>query len=180
MCPELKEIKKYKNLLIEVGKALETPAKFESGKHRQEHRTRSVRRNASRQVRHSLYAVASVVVTVLNIDDVSEAHKQWKNAVITNRQAEPSQLQRTLNGFAAAIQNMSVDHRRRNISMSQQLLNGADVVASLQQMCRKAMPKRVATRRFVNTRCSDRVFDCALQHRLSEVVTLLSIAARIN
>jgi hypothetical protein len=43
---------------------------------------------------------------------------------------------------------MGVNHRRRNIFMPQQLLDGTDVCAALQGMRRETMTERVAARSF--------------------------------
>ena len=40
---------------------------------------------------------------------------------------------------APAIQHVRVDHRRADVAVAQELLDGADVVAGLQEMCRKRM-----------------------------------------
>ena len=44
----------------------------------------------------------------------------------------------------AAVQYVRVDHRRLDILVSQEFLNCSDVVAVLQLMGRKRMPKRVS------------------------------------
>jgi len=48
------------------------------------------------------------------------------------RLAKP--VERTRHAPTAAIEDVSVNHRGRNIRMTEQFLNGADVVARLQQM----------------------------------------------
>ncbi len=45
-----------------------------------------------------------------------------------------------------SVQNMGVDHGRFQISMTQELLDGADIVAVFQEVRRKRMPKGVAGR----------------------------------
>jgi len=47
---------------------------------------------------------------------------------------------RALNASAASIQNMRVDHRRADITVTQQLLYGPDVVAVFEQMRSEGMP----------------------------------------
>ena len=49
-------------------------------------------------------------------------------------------IQRTRHTFAAVVQHMGVNHRRRHIFVGKQFLNGANVIAALQQMRRERMP----------------------------------------
>src|ERR1019366_639557 len=44
---------------------------------------------------------------------------------------------------AASIQDVRVDHRRPHVAVPEQLLNGPDVVAVLEQVRRKRMPESV-------------------------------------
>ena len=55
---------------------------------------------------------------------------------------------------AAAVQHVAVNLSRPNIAMPEPFLNRSDVVASLQQMFRKAVPKRM-------TRCGFGYFGSA-------------------
>jgi hypothetical protein len=50
------------------------------------------------------------------------------------------------NASAAAIQHMSIDHRRVNILMPQEFLDGANIVAGFEQVCGKCVPEGVAAR----------------------------------
>src|SRR5450631_3707395 len=54
-----------------------------------------------------------------------------------------SPIQRTHHAPAALVQHMRVDHRRGNIGMAEQLLHGADVVTTLQQMRGKSRAQGV-------------------------------------
>ena len=50
---------------------------------------------------------------------------------------------RAFNYYSRSIENMSVDHRCSDVRVTEQLLNGSDIVAGLQQMSGKRMAKRV-------------------------------------
>ena len=54
-------------------------------------------------------------------------------------------VQGTENALAALLQDMGVNHRCGKIVVSEQLLNGADVGAALEQVCGKGMTKSVGT-----------------------------------
>jgi len=44
-----------------------------------------------------------------------------------------------------AIQDVRIDHRRAHVLVAKQLLDRADVIAVLQQMCREGVPQRIRT-----------------------------------
>ena len=71
---------------------------------------------------------------------------------------------------ARPIQDVGVDHRRRDVAVTEELLHRADVRARLQQMGSEAMPQRVASDGFRDVRLARRVPDGALQDRLVQVV----------
>jgi hypothetical protein len=50
-------------------------------------------------------------------------------------------IKRTPDATSALIQDMRIDHRRADISMAKEFLNGPDVVPGFEQMCRKRMPE---------------------------------------
>src|SRR5262249_30842735 len=52
-------------------------------------------------------------------------------------------IERAANAKPAAIENVQIDHRRVQIRMAEQFLDRADVVSCFEQMCRKAVSKRV-------------------------------------
>jgi len=54
-------------------------------------------------------------------------------------------VQRAQHAARAALQNVGVDHRRRDVLMAEQLLDGSDVAARLKQVCRERVPQRVAS-----------------------------------
>ena len=58
--------------------------------------------------------------------------------------------------LAAAIENVSINHSSRSVPMPQQLLNGSNVIATLQQVSGEGMSQRMATSRFKNSRLKAR------------------------
>lgn len=89
-------------------------------------------------------------------------------------------VQRAADAKARLVQHMSIDHRGRDVFVSKKLLHGADVVARLEQMGSKTMPKSVATGSFAQAGGADGEFDCVLEVLLRGVVTAGFPAARIN
>jgi hypothetical protein len=61
------------------------------------------------------------------------------------------------NHQARPVQNMCIDHRRRNVAVPEELLHGADVRARLEQVGCEAVPKRVAADGFRDVRLARRV-----------------------
>ncbi len=51
---------------------------------------------------------------------------------------------RAADAAPAPVEDMGVDHRRANVLVAEQFLDGADVVTVRQEMCGKRMPKGVA------------------------------------
>lgn len=47
-------------------------------------------------------------------------------------------------GETSAVEDVGVDHRRPHVVVTQELLNGADVIANLQQVRGKGVSQRVA------------------------------------
>ena len=65
---------------------------------------------------------------------------------------------------------MRVNLRGSDILMSEQFLNGANVVIVFKQMCRKAVPEGMASGVFIDTGAFERVFDCFLNRRFGRVM----------
>jgi hypothetical protein len=63
-----------------------------------------------------------------------------------------------------------INHRRRYIRMSQQLLNGAYIVTRFQQMCGKRVAKAMAAHPLRNVRLMRRFFDGLLQTTFMRMV----------
>ena len=56
---------------------------------------------------------------------------------------------RTRHAQPATVENVRVDHRRAQIGVPEQFLNGPDVRPALEQMGREGVPERVNVARFV-------------------------------
>ena len=72
-------------------------------------------------------------------------------------------IQGTFYAHRTLSQDMRVNHGGFHIGVSQQFLHGADVVAGLEQMRRKAMPKGVTARRLQDPRFAHCGLNCSLQ-----------------
>ena len=79
-------------------------------------------------------------------------------------------IRRTPNTKCAAVQNVGVDHRRANVSVAQELLDGSNVGSGLQQMRRERVAQRVAARALRDARNVDRRLERALNHRVVQVM----------
>src|SRR5664279_4944214 len=53
-------------------------------------------------------------------------------------------VERAAHALAATVENVRVDHRRADVLVAEQLLDGADAVAALEQMRREGVAQRVA------------------------------------
>ena len=94
---------------------------------------------------------------------------------LSSRRSEPGSrgehaVGRTSDAAWNRSQDVSVDHRRAHIAVPKKLLDGADVVAILQQVCRKRVSQRVGTAALSDARLADGVLDGALQDRFVQVV----------
>ena len=47
--------------------------------------------------------------------------------------------------MASPVQDVGVDHGRRDIRVAQECLDGSDIVAGVEQICGKGLAKRVAS-----------------------------------
>ena len=72
-----------------------------------------------------------------------------------------SDIKRTADGEAAAIQDMSIDHGSLHIFMSEEFLNSSDIVATLQQVGGKAVAERVTANRLVHACATSGFFHCS-------------------
>jgi hypothetical protein len=70
----------------------------------------------------------------------------------------------------APVENVGVDHRRPNVVVSEELLDGADVVALLQKVGRKRMAQGVGSGVFGDASGTDGGFDRTLDDGLMQVV----------
>jgi hypothetical protein len=88
-------------------------------------------------------------------------------------------VERALHTQRAALHHVQIRHRRAHISMSQQLLHRTDVVASLEQMRRKAMAQRVRADTLGESRRPRRVRHCLLHDGLVQVIPRRWSEARV-
>jgi len=65
---------------------------------------------------------------------------------------------------------MRVDLGRRHVTVAQQFLHSADVVACLQQMCREGVAESVRRDRLLDTGLSSRVANLTLHALLMDVM----------
>jgi hypothetical protein len=59
-------------------------------------------------------------------------------------------IERTQNPFSAPVEDACIDHRRPHVVVSEQLLDGADVVPGLQKTGRETVPQAVRRAGFVD------------------------------
>ena len=81
-------------------------------------------------------------------------------------------------GTAAAVE--GVEHRRRRVAVAEQLLDGADVVAALQQVRGEAVPERVRTDRLVDAGGTGARMHGLLQDRFVQMVAATHAGARVE
>ena len=77
------------------------------------------------------------------------------------------------------VEDMGVNHRCRNIAVAEQLLNRANIVASLQQMRSKGMAQYVWGTRFNNTRSLGRKRHRFLHRNLAQVMPVKFASPRV-
>ena len=71
-------------------------------------------------------------------------------------------IQWALYCFATFIKDVGIDHRGTDIHVSEQFLDSADIISSLQQMRCKAVAEGMATTMLGDTCCSDCHLDRSL------------------
>ena len=75
-------------------------------------------------------------------------------------------LEWTLHDPAAPVEDVGIDHGGRDVGVSKQLLDGADIVAPLQQVGREGVPERVAARRLRHSGAAKRLLESSLKDRI--------------
>jgi len=78
----------------------------------------------------------------------------------------PVLVQRAANGQGASIEDVSINHRRFHILVSEQFLHRADIIAVLQQVGGEAVAESVAGDALVSPRLTGRSLDRLLQAAL--------------
>ena len=89
-------------------------------------------------------------------------------------------VQWTTNAKARFAEHMCVNHCGRDVFMAKKLLNRADIVARLQQVCGKTVAKSVTTGGFAQAGSADRKLDRVLEILFRDVMTARLAAARVN
>jgi len=89
-------------------------------------------------------------------------------------------VQRTEHPMAAAIQHMGINHGGGDIGVTQELLDGADVVAAFQQMGGKAVTQGMTVDPLTDRGRHGRLFDALLQAVFMDMVPPGLAAARIE
>ena len=75
-----------------------------------------------------------------------------------------SEIRRALHwNHPRTVQHMGIDHGRRHVRVTQQLLHGADIVAGLEQMSCKRMPQDMTADALGHPRLRRRFMDLAPQ-----------------
>jgi hypothetical protein len=75
---------------------------------------------------------------------------------------------------------MRVDHRGADIFMSEELLDGTNIIARFTQVCGKRMPKRVAARRLADPHSPYGLFHCPLECELTGMMPTLNSGPRVH
>jgi hypothetical protein len=91
----------------------------------------------------------------------------------------PQSVRRAPNTSPSPVQDMSIDHRRRHIPVSQQLLHRPDIVPGLKQMGRKGVPQRMAARSLSNPTRPNCLGHGSLNDRLMQMMPLNAARLRI-
>jgi hypothetical protein len=103
------------------------------------------------KARHGLKALLKIRMSSNPIYLVAPSGSCWQHAV-----------SRTPHARRTTIEDVGVDHRRAQIPMAQQFLNGADVVTVLKKVRREGMPERVTGCLFRDAGLQDGLANCAL------------------
>ena len=80
-------------------------------------------------------------------------------------------IQRALYCLPTSLKDMGVDHGSAHIHVSEQFLDSADIISSLQQMRCKAVAEGMATDRFFYSSQACSIFDRLLKAAFINVVT---------
>jgi len=82
------------------------------------------------------------------------------------------QVGRATDTSPSPIQNMRINHRRADVPMSEQFLDGPDVVPILEQMRRERMPQGVAGNQFGDAGMNGGIANGFLKDGFEEVVSI--------
>ena len=79
-------------------------------------------------------------------------------------------VERATDGIDAAMNDVGVDHRRRDVRVPEELLEAPYRAPLLEHMSREAMAERVTATALRHSGGADRLFHGALHHRLAETM----------
>lgn len=89
-------------------------------------------------------------------------------------------IRRALHATAFTVKHVGVDHRRPHVTMPEQLLDRANVVARFQKMRGEAVAQRVRPHRLRDADAASCFADGTLRHRLVQVMPALLARARVG
>lgn len=92
----------------------------------------------------------------------------------------PRSIERADHSSASSVEDMRVDHGRLHALMSEELLNGSNVVPIFQQVCRERMTKRVRGHPFREPDPKCGLANGLLHYRLVEVVSVPNAGLRVG
>jgi hypothetical protein len=92
--------------------------------------------------------------------------------ILTPRSRSPGSktVHGTVDPFPATVQHVGVNHRRLHISVSEEFLNCANIIAIFQQVRGERMPKHVTVGRPSQPDCARGLFDGSLEHRFVQMM----------
>src|SRR5688572_8969899 len=97
----------------------------------------------------------------------------WVTAVLPDR-AMPTGLVKAVGGAAhgsgASVEHVGVDHRRGDVAVAEELLDGPNVVAALEQVGGEGVTERVRTGTLAEARTQGSLLHRALDDRFVEVM----------
>lgn len=88
--------------------------------------------------------------------------------------------ERAFDSAGAALKHMSIDHGGSDVFVSEQFLNGADIVTGFEEMRGEGMAKRVCMYLFGYAGFAGGFFDRFLKNAFVDVVSLSDAAARVD
>jgi len=75
-------------------------------------------------------------------------------------------MHRARHAMAPLAQQMCADHGRADVLVTEQLVNGADIVVGLKQVCGEGIAEGMTAHMLDSSRLADRLLDCRLEDRL--------------
>ena len=93
-----------------------------------------------------------------------------KRALASEIRSRGSIVERAPNPAPAAVEHVGVNHCRRNVAVSKQFLDSADVVACAKEMGGERVPQRVTGRWLADAGDANGSLELPLQYRLMQVV----------